>query len=49
MDLKEMEWERMDWTHMAQAIGIWQAPVNTALGDYYISMKFSALRIVILT
>jgi hypothetical protein len=29
MDLRKMEWEGMDWMHLAQDRGQWKAVVNT--------------------
>jgi hypothetical protein len=31
IDPKEMEWEAVDWMHMAEFINKWQAVVNTAV------------------
>jgi hypothetical protein len=30
-DLKEIEWEGMDWMHLAQGRDQWQAVVNTVM------------------
>jgi hypothetical protein len=31
MDLMEIEWEGVDWIHLAQDIDQWQDPVNTVM------------------
>jgi hypothetical protein len=31
MDLREVEWEGLDWIHLAQDRGQWRAVVNTAM------------------
>jgi hypothetical protein len=31
MDLKEINWESVDWIHRAQDGNQWRAPVNTAM------------------
>jgi hypothetical protein len=31
MDLREIEWEGVDWTHLAQDRDQWQALVNTVM------------------
>jgi hypothetical protein len=31
MDLREIEWEGVDWTHLTQVRDQWQAVVNTVM------------------